>query len=90
MTNEKHKFNWLALLFSSAYYGGKGKITKGLVFAIIGFIPLTQIIVGIYAGKNANKELSDNQFSWGKAILVFACHALITALSFEIISFIKR
>lgn len=41
--DEEKGFSWLSLLFSPYYYAGYGKFSKGLLFAIIGFLPLTQI-----------------------------------------------
>lgn len=45
----------MSLLFALCYYAGYGKFQKGLVFAIIGFIPLTALIVNIYAGTKAKE-----------------------------------
>lgn len=77
--DEKKGFSWLSLLFAPYYYAGYGKFSKGLLFAIIGFIPLTQIIVNIYAGVKAKKELpvGKQDFRWGAAIGVLVIHWFI-------------
>lgn len=82
---EKKGFSWMSLLFAPYYYAGYGKFLKGLVFAIIGFIPLTAIIVNIYAGTKAKKELPirKQNFKWGAAIGVFLIHWAITATVFS-------
>jgi len=81
--NEEQKsFSWMAFLFAPYYYAGYGKFQKGLVFAVIGFIPLTALIVNIYAGRKAKKELpiGRQSFKWGPAIGVFLIHCLITSI----------
>lgn len=82
---EKKGFSWMSLLFAPYYYAGYGKFQKGLVFAIIGFIPLTSIIVNIYAGTKAKKELpiGKQDFKWGPAIVVLLIHWIITAAVFS-------
>jgi hypothetical protein len=84
---EKKGFSWMSLLFAPYYYAGYGKFLNGLIFAVIGFIPLTSIIVNIYAGTKANKVLpiGKQNFKWGPAISVFMIHSVITAvvLSFK-------
>lgn len=88
MSNQPGKFNVMALLFSTAYYAGYGKVGKGIVLSVIGFIPLTLIGVGIYAGMKANNELPIGKipFSWGKAIGVSVLHSGITIF---VVSFLK-
>lgn len=85
------KFNVMALLFSSAYYAGYGKIGKGIMLAAIGFMPLTLIGVGIYAGINANKELpvGNTQFSWGKAIGISVLHSVFQIIAIFVIQAVK-
>lgn len=76
---EKKGFSWMSLLFAPYYYAGYGKFQKGLVFAIIGFMPLTAIIVNIYAGTKAKKELpiGKQDFKWVAAIGVFLIHSVV-------------
>lgn len=62
------EFNWMAFWASSVYYAGKGRYKKGLILAMINFIPLTMLITGIYCGKKANEELTQKNFNWGVAI----------------------
>ena len=87
-TAQPGKFNVMALLFSTAYYAGYGKVGKGILLSVIGFIPLTLIGVGIYAGMKANGELPVGKipFSWGKAIGVSVLHSGITIF---MVSFLK-
>lgn len=76
---KKKGFSWLSLLFAPYYYAGYGKYTKGVIFAIIGFIPLTSIIVNIYAGFRAKLELpiGEQNFKWIPAIAVYLLHSII-------------
>ncbi len=76
---KESKFNWVALFFAPMYYAGYGKIGKGLLFALIGFVPITAIPVNIYAAFKANSELpvGENPFSWWKAAIAFALMAII-------------
>lgn len=70
---EKKGFSWMGLLFGGAYYAGYGQLVKGLIMAVISFIPLTAIPVNIYAGLKAKKHLpvGAQAFEWPKAVLVF-------------------
>ena len=80
--NNQTGFSWMALLFAPYYYSGYGKILKGIVFAVLGFIPLTAIIVNLYAATKAKKELpiGIQSFKWAPAIGVFLVQLMITAL----------
>lgn len=77
---EKKKFNWIALLFGAAYYAGYGKPLKAVIMACIGFLPLTNIPVLIYAGFKANSELPVKKvpFLWVNAIGVVFLQIAIT------------
>ena len=88
MSEQKKGFSWMALLFAPAYYAGYGKFKKGLVFAIIGFMPLTAIIVNIYAGTKAKKELpiGEQDFKWGAAIGIFIIQTVISSIVFSLIN----
>ena len=74
-------FSWMSLFFAPYYYAGYGKFKKGLLYAFIGVIPLTSIIVNLYAGFKAKKELpiKKQNFNWGPAIGVFVIHSIITS-----------
>lgn len=76
---EKVKFNWLAFLFSSAYFAGYGKLPKGLLLAVLGCIPFTLLCVMGYSGWHANKELpiKKQKFHWPYAIIVYVIHAVL-------------
>lgn len=71
--NENSGFSWMGLLFGGAYYAGYGQLTKGLIMAVISFIPITAIPVNIYAGLKAKKQLpvGEEAFEWPKAVLAF-------------------
>ena len=88
MSEEKKGFSWMSLLFAPAYYAGYGKFKKGLVFAIIGFMPLTAIIVNIYAGTKAKKELpiGKQDFKWGAAIGVSIIQTVMSSAVFSLIN----
>jgi len=70
---EKKGFSWMGLLFGGAYYAGYGQLVKGIIMAVISFIPLTAIPVNIYAGLKARKQLpvGSQSFNWGAAVGVF-------------------
>ena len=89
MENEqKIKFNWIAFLFNgAAYYAGYGNIKKGLIMAVIGFLPLTVFFVNLYGGFKANSELPVKQqpFDWARAIMVSMFHVVILICSVTII-----
>ena len=70
---EKKEFSWMGLLFGGAYYAGYGQFVKGLIMAVISFIPLTMIPVHIYAGIKAKKQLpvGGQPFKWAAAAVVF-------------------
>ena len=63
-------WSWKAAIFQGAYYAGKGKIGKGLLYAILGIFPLIAIINFFRLGSKANEELSQKEFKWGAAIFV--------------------
>lgn len=69
----KKGFSWMGLLFGGAYYAGYGQLVKGIIMAVISFIPLTAIPVNIYAGLKAKKQLpvGGQSFNWGAAVGVF-------------------
>lgn len=75
-------FSIMGLLFNAAYYAGYGKVGKGALLAFIGFIPLTLIGVGIYAGLQANKELpvGRQNFSWPAAIGIAILQSIIVGI----------
>jgi len=72
------KFNWVAFWFGPFYYAGYGKFLKGLVFVLLMALPPAGIVIAIYAGKKANKELpvGNVPFKWGPAIGLL-CIAMI-------------
>jgi hypothetical protein len=78
---QKKGFSWMGLLFGGAYYAGYGKVAKGLIMAVISFIPLTAIPVNIYAALKAKKQLpvGSQPFNWGMAILAFCIPAVLSA-----------
>ena len=61
------------------------------MLALIGFMPLTLIGVGIYAGLKANKELpvGNTAFSWPKAIGVSLLHSLFQIITVIVIQAAK-
>jgi len=84
--DEKKGFSWMVLLFAPYYYAGYGRLRKGLIMAVIGFIPLTALFVNIYGGFRAKKELpiGRQDFKWGHAIGVFFLQWAITAAVFSL------
>jgi hypothetical protein len=54
---EKKGWSWLGFLFAPHYYAGYGQLGKGIVFAIISGFPPFAILVGIFGGLKAKKEL---------------------------------
>lgn len=84
---KKAGFNWLAFLFNSAYYAGKGKVKKGVIFALFAWLPIFMIPIGFYCGFKANSELTEETFSWKNALLVVAFQAVV---GFVFLSAFKR
>ena len=88
-TETKKGFNWVALFGGAHYYSGYGKLQKGLVLACIaGLLPLLAIVVGIYAGVKANKELPVKkiEFQWPKFAITFLTQLLISLITYLAIS----
>ena len=87
MDGREKSFSWMALFFAPYYYAGYGKFLKGLVFAFAGFIPLTSIIINIYAGTKAKNELpiGEVKFNWLLAIGMYLIHSTIWAIVFALI-----
>lgn len=83
---EKQGFSWLTFFFAANYYAGYGKFKRGLLFAVIGFTPLTAIIVNIYAGFKAKKELpiGKQPFKWKMAIGMAVIQMLIAGVVFSL------
>ena len=88
---ENTGFNFLAFLFNSAYFAGKGNVKVGIILAVVGFFPLTAIFISApYAGFKANKYFSsEDTFSWGRAIGVFILHCIITVSVFNFLKVFK-
>lgn len=79
--------NWYALLFGPYYYAGYGKLAKGVIMALIGSLPLTLILVNLYAAFRANKELpiGECEFNWKYALGTAVVGLLSTGLAFYLI-----
>ncbi|MFP4332825.1 MAG: hypothetical protein ACLFQJ_05950 [Campylobacterales bacterium] len=87
--SKKGGWSWMGFLFNSAYFSGYGKLQKGLIMAGIGgLLPIFGIIVAIYGGVKAKKELpiKEVEFSWAKAIGTAVFSAIIGILSWSVIS----
>lgn len=83
--------NWFALFFGPYYYAGYGKMRKGVVMAILGSMPITAIMVNIYAALNANKELPVGQidFDWKSSLITLAIGLASSALLLILIQSFK-
>lgn len=79
---KKKGFSWMGLLFGGMYYAGYGQLVKGLVMGVLSFIPLTMIIVNIYAGIKAKAELpvGERPFNWGNALVVLVVGCAVSGL----------
>ncbi len=77
-TDTKYNFNWKAFFFTVSYFVGFGNFKKALVFMLIGFHPLLILIVSIYGGKTANRDLpvENFKFSWVPAIGFLILHSV--------------
>ncbi|WP_169752679.1 hypothetical protein [Campylobacter mucosalis] len=73
---QKSGWSWIGFLFPAYYYAGYGKLKKGIIMAIIVSIPVinlvTALVVGIYGGINAKRELPIKEvpFNWGNVGIV--------------------
>lgn len=86
---KKGGWSWMGFLFSSAYFSGYGKLQKGLIMAVAsGILPIFGIIVAIYGGLKAKKELPIKEipFSWSKAIGTYVVVVVVGIISWSIIS----
>ena len=86
---QRQGFNWLGFIFGPTYYGGYGAIKKAMVLAVVsGIMPLLQIVVGVYCGMRANRELPVGRepFRWKWAMIVLAVNMAVSVASFAIIS----
>lgn len=78
MEEMKKGFNWLAFLGAGAYYSGKGNFKKGLVLALLNFMPIMSILIGVHCGMRANKELDTTlKFNWKNAIITAVLQIII-------------
>lgn len=87
--SKKGGWSWMGFLFNSAYFSGYGKLQKGLIMAGIGgLLPIFGIIVAIYGGMKAKKELpiKEVEFSWAEAIGTVVFSAIVGILSWSVIS----
>lgn len=67
---QKKAWNWSAAIFQGAYYAGKGRFWKGLIYGIFGIFPLIAIVNFFRLGTKANDELETKSFKWMPAIFV--------------------
>lgn len=63
---EKKGWSWLGFFFAPFYYAGYGQLAIGILFVILWDIPFVGLIVAIYAGLRARKELpiKQQEFQW--------------------------
>lgn len=76
------KFNWVAFWLAPYYYAGYGRFYKGLMFVLLMVIPPAGVVIAIYSGKKANKELPVGKvpFKWGPAIGLFCITMIYAAI----------
>jgi hypothetical protein len=79
--------NWYALFFGPYYYAGHGKMKKGIIMALLSFLPITAIIINVYAALNANKELEpkNKPFNWASALITLAVGVASTIITLMLI-----
>ena len=70
------KFNILAFFFAPGYYAGRGEIKKGIIYAILGSIPVVFVISPFVAAIKA-KSMKETSFHWGKAIGATLLHLFL-------------
>jgi hypothetical protein len=83
--------NWYALVFGPYYYAGYGKMSKGIVMALIGSLPITAIFVNVYAAIKANKDLpvGKQEFNWKDCLITLAIGLSSTATVYFAIAYFK-
>lgn len=89
---EKKGWSWLGFFFAPYYYAGYGNLPKGLVLAVIsGIVPLFAIVVGVYGGLKAKKELPIGQqaFNWKNFGIALAVAVGVSLISMATIEMIK-
>ena len=77
-------FNLMAFIFAPFYYIGYGQITKGILFFIGMLIPGVALIISVYTGFRANRELPVGKipFNW-KAVWFSAGIFALVLIWFE-------
>ena len=85
----KTGFNWMALLFSSHYYAGYGKIPKAFILAALSGFPLFGLAICLYCGRKANVELpvGNTKFNWGLAMISVAIQMIVYFVLSSIIGY---
>ena len=74
--SSEKKFNILAFFFAPGYYAGRGEIKKGIMYAILGSIPVVFLISPFVAAIKA-KNLEGTSFNWGKALGATVFHLFL-------------
>lgn len=83
---EKKGWSWLGFLFAPYYYAGYGNLQKGLIFAVLsGITPIFGLIIAIYGGIKAKRELQikERDFNW-KYVVLAVFVLLAVAITLEI------
>jgi len=89
---EKKGWSWLGFFFAPYYYAGYNKLKKGLILAIIsGLIPLGSLVVNIYGGLNAKKELpiGNQKFNWKNVSITLVVLVIVSLIPVILIEIMK-
>lgn len=84
----QNKFNWLAFLFTSLYYGGKNCQPKAYMISALYCIPYSPLFIMIYCGLKANKDIAPanaNTFKWSLALPQVLMLSIASAISLTIL-----
>jgi hypothetical protein len=70
----KTGFSWMGFLCGPHYYAGYGNLKKGIILALLCFMPLTALGVSIHCGLKANAELpvGRGEFNWKNVAITVA------------------
>lgn len=82
-TQQKTGFSWMAFFFGGYYYAGYGNLKKAMIFIAISIlIPMSGLIVNIYAGFKARQDLpiGQQEFNWKQSLGLLAISIVISSL----------
>lgn len=79
-----NKFNWLAFIFTSLYYGGKDSQKKAYLLSALYLIPFSPLFIMVYSGLKANKDIKPSStFKWSLVLPQILVLSVATGIKHE-------